>query len=231
MPQPDRSSRTRRTKNADPRQRGIPARMLNAMVSTPFTVLAWLLGAVALSILIEWLGILFWWDSDHAQRMLVQEAAYLNRLGEHSVAGFSPGELSDMGLEALNGLGLGDAAARARQSDSMVSVLLASAINILYLLTLRLTIVLMSITAFVLVGIVFFIDGLVERDIRKFCGGHESSTLYDLARPWLLPAFIASSIVYLTIPVSVNPAFIYAPALALLAVAVFVTASRFKKFL
>ena len=231
MSRTDQTSHAKYTKHANVRKKGIPARLFGAIISTPFTVLFWLIGAIVLSILIEWIGLLFWWNRDHAQQMLLQEAAYLNQVSANSVAGFSARDLSNIGVETLNALGLKNTYANAWHADSIISVLLASAINITYLLTLRLAIILMSIGAFLIVGTVFFIDGLVERDIRKFCGGHESSTLYDLARPWLLPAFIASSIIYLTLPISVNPAFIYAPALACLAVTVFVTASRFKKFL
>jgi integrating conjugative element membrane protein (TIGR03747 family) len=74
-------------------------------------------------------------------------------------------------------------------------------------------------------------DGLVQRDIRRWSGGRESSFVYHWAKKVLYPALILPWILYLAIPSSIHPNLIVLPFAILFAVSVRVMASMFKKYL
>ena len=103
-------------------------------------------------------------------------------------------------------------------------------LNILLLLLVRLSIVACALPAFFLIALVAFVDGLTERDIRRWCGGLESSWIYHFAKPWIIPVFIFGAAIYLTLPVSVNPVLVFAPAMAVTGLAVYIASSKFKLY-
>lgn len=93
----------------------------------------------------------------------------------------------------------------------------------------RLVILNLAVPLFAMAALVGFIDGLVQRDIRKFGADRESSYFYHKARGTLLPlAFLPWSL-YLALPVSVSPLLVLLPCAALLALAVNLTTASFKK--
>ena len=75
------------------------------------------------------------------------------------------------------------------------------------------------------------VDGLVQRDLRRWGGGRESSFVYHYAKKAALPLVVTSWVVYLALPFSLHPGFIVLPFAVLFALSVAVTASTFKKYL
>jgi len=75
------------------------------------------------------------------------------------------------------------------------------------------------------------VDGLVQRNVRKCCGGRESATTYHTSKRLFKPAIAWISMVYLCIPVSVNPYWVYSGFLLVLPVLLYLLTSRFKKYL
>jgi integrating conjugative element membrane protein (TIGR03747 family) len=114
---------------------------------------------------------------------------------------------------------------------SYVGIGVQSTINVIFLFCVRLAICVSAITGFLIVGVLAFMDGLTEREIRKNCGGHESALLYHHAKKWLAPSFFLALGFYLTIPFSIHPTVIFLPAMAITGFIIFTTASKFKKFL
>ncbi len=95
----------------------------------------------------------------------------------------------------------------------------------------RLAVLTLAIPAFVLLAMLGLIDGLVQRDIRRWSGGRESSFVYHWAKKVLYPSLILPWIIYLAMPVSVHPNLIVLPFAVLFAVSVTVMASTFKKYI
>jgi integrating conjugative element membrane protein (TIGR03747 family) len=74
------------------------------------------------------------------------------------------------------------------------------------------------------------VDGLVERDLRRWGGGRESSTVYELAKSAIGPTAIGAWMIYLGMPVSVDPSYVIVPFVFLFGFSVRVTTDRLKKY-
>ena len=97
--------------------------------------------------------------------------------------------------------------------------------------SLRLAILTLAMPVFVLFSLVALVDGLVQRDLRRWGGGRESSFVYHYAKKAALPLVVITWVVYLALPFSLHPTFIVLPFATVFALAVAVTASTFKKYL
>lgn len=93
-------------------------------------------------------------------------------------------------------------------------------------------IMLLAIPIFIVLMAVATVDGLVQRYVRKACGGHESAALYHRAKLYgmkLLPPFAA--VIFLCVPVSFDPAWVFVPTAVLSALLLRVQATYYKKYL
>ena len=95
----------------------------------------------------------------------------------------------------------------------------------------RLMIIVLTSPLFIMAGIVGLIDGLVQRDLRRFGVGRESAFKYHHAKRTVAPIMFIAWIVYLSIPFSIHPNLILIPAALLFGVMISLTASNFKKYL
>jgi integrating conjugative element membrane protein (TIGR03747 family) len=78
----------------------------------------------------------------------------------------------------------------------------------------------------------FGVDGLVQRYIRRACGGHESASIYHRAKLYgvkLMPPFAA--VIFLCSPVAFDPAWLLIPVTLFSAVLLRVQATYYKKYL
>lgn len=100
------------------------------------------------------------------------------------------------------------------------------------LFALKVGLFLVSALLFGLLLIAAGIDGLVERAIRRACGGHESSAIYHRAKKYglrLLPPFAA--MIFFCSPVPFDPAWIFVPVAVSSAVLLRYQATYYKKYL
>ena len=95
----------------------------------------------------------------------------------------------------------------------------------------RLCVLSLMIPLLLMAMFVGLVDGLVRRDLRRFESGRESGFVYHRAKATLIPLLVLPWVIYLTLPVSVNPLFVLPPSAVLLGVAVDVVAGSFKKYL
>lgn len=96
----------------------------------------------------------------------------------------------------------------------------------------RLSVAVFAVPAFCLAMLVGFVDGLVKRDLRKWCGGRESSFVYHHAKNytgWFLTGGFA---LYLAWPFhGFNPTYMVLVFTVLVAISLSVTVAAFKKYL
>jgi integrating conjugative element membrane protein (TIGR03747 family) len=95
----------------------------------------------------------------------------------------------------------------------------------------RLAILTLAMPIFLLFSLVALVDGLVQRDLRRWGGGRESSFVYHYAKKAALPLVVLTWVTYLALPFSLHPTFVILPFATLFALTVAVTASTFKKYL
>jgi integrating conjugative element membrane protein (TIGR03747 family) len=210
--------------------------MLGSTLSQIASLLSWFLFAIFISILIEWIGMLAgWWDKTHARHMLTEEIGYLSHIDQNQLLKLHPAQLAGQAItwvnEAYSFIGIPKALSILSQYMGWLAIALSSAIDITYTLVIRLAVVLLALPAFILWGLLGLVDGLVARDIRKACGGVESSFVYHRVKGWMKPAIGLSSGLYLTLPFSINPALFFIVPQLLFFTFVYYTASTFKKFI
>lgn len=100
------------------------------------------------------------------------------------------------------------------------------------LFTLKFGLFLVSALLFGLLLLAAGVDGLVERAIRRACGGHESSAIYHRAKKYglrLLPPF--SAMIFFCSPVAFDPAWLFVPVAVISAVLLRFQATYYKKYL
>ena len=112
-----------------------------------------------------------------------------------------------------------------------ISEFVIAMMQVTQLFAVRLAIITLAMPVFLLFSMVALVDGLVQRDLRRWGGGRESSFVYHYAKKMALPLVILSWVIYLSLPFSLHPGWVILPFATLFALAVAVTASTFKKYL
>ena len=236
------------------RQQGLIA----GLITLPFRLFGVLVGSLMLCILIECIGMHFFWPEQgwrHAQGMLNYELSQVSEHFTQSVLVQEPGrsarllvEWAYQGLFVKTGLldWIRDAAAQSRAGAKsqaqdfryyigqlyvhVESYLIASAYTVLVFLV-RLLVLVLTLPLFLMAAFTGLVDGLVRRDVRGFGAGRESGFVYHRARASLMPLAVLPWVTYLALPISVHPLLILLPSAAQLGVAVCIASATFKKYL
>ncbi|MAE91064.1 MAG: TIGR03747 family integrating conjugative element membrane protein [Pelagibaca sp.] len=221
-----------------------------------FKVIGLLLFSALMSIIIEWIGMVFFYPEqgytgyEHAEEMMRKEISYLgSSLDGDSLNGEAVQAASGKVTDVVNFLfidsGIVDMLTSAKTPEAndgkfvrLVKGLIAeyynyfmAAIYILIMFLIRLSILVLSIPAFFLFGLVGVSDGLMQRDLRRWCGGNESGYIYHWAKRFAMPILIMAWVIYLAIPSSIHPNFIITPFAVLFGLVLMVMTSKFKKYL
>ena len=215
--------------------------------------LRWLVLSLLVSILMEWIGMTLWWPDagvEHSRAMLRAEIGYLDRNIGRSLISDTPASFAATFAEntryflfELTGVErLTQTLARpARRTSGLrmhlmrlyrhIAPFVGAAMTIVQVFAVRLAVLLLATPAFALFGLVGLVDGLVRRDLRRWGGGRESSYLYHHAKGSIWRMVLVAWVIYLALPVSVNPVLILLPSAALFAISIGITAGTFKKYL
>lgn len=229
-------------------QRGLLARTLGRLIQ----ITALLILSLFFSISAEWIGMAFFWPeqgADHSRSMLDTELDHLEDFQRQALID-QPAHFARRTANAFHNLlyrktglesGLIWLAAAPTKSGRWhrwrirayraVADYMIAAMTITQVFAVRLCVLLLSIPAYLLLGLVALVDGLAERDLRRWGGGRESSFVYHWALRLVAPALVAPWILYLSIPVSIHPNWVVLPFAVLFALLVAVVSSTFKKYL
>lgn len=231
-------------------QQGLIARI----ITLPFRFFGVMVGALMLSILVEWVCISLLWPEQgwhHAKEMMHFELSQLSTEFTRSAFMQEPGRTAQALVEEAYQwifvkTGLIENIRNASHRISTVArdfsyylgmvyvyledYLIAAAYTVLVFL-LRLLVLFLSLPLFLLSAFVGLVDGLVRRDLRRFNAGRESGFIYHRARASLMPLAVLPWVIYLALPVSIPPLLILLPCALLLGLAMNITAGSFKKHL
>ncbi len=229
------------------------ARETPGLIGAVLRLIFWLIVSLLFSILIEWIGMTFWWDDEgaaHSRGMLTTEIGYLSgdlrRTALVSDTAAYARAFADTSYEWLwQRTGLARAIRRAANPPDAASALqqgiynlysavadyVVAAATITQVFAVRVAVLTLAMPAFAMASLVGAIDGLARRDLRRWGGGRESSFLYHHAKRWIWPTFITAWVVYLSLPFSLHPALAVLPFAAGVGLLVAVTTSSFKKYL
>lgn len=231
--------------------------MVGKTIAFPFKILGVLLSSLVAGILIEWIGLYFWWPDagwHHAQAMMHNELDWISSNFTQSVIVQQPGKTvtwlvsqaydwifqktgivdtihswsAQAHAQSQSGSGLGKYIASAVVNIEDIGL---AAVYTTLTFIVRLLILVLTIPLFLLAVFVGLVDGLVRRDLRRFGAGLESGFVYHRARSMIKPLAVAPWILYLSLPISISPILVLLPCAALLGVVVSVTVGSFKKYL
>ncbi|QYY80565.1 TIGR03747 family integrating conjugative element membrane protein [Pseudomonas germanica] len=226
--------------------------LIISVIGLVLRIIGLLIASLLFSILIEFAGLLLFWGDlgwRHSQAMLANELGWLSEHFKSSLILQQPGQTIVQWLDFLNQwllvkTGFADFARQARVSSqgngfwSWINQLYVSiedfvmaAVYVAFTFVVRLTILVLATPLFLMVMFTGFVDGLMRRDLRKFGAGRESSFVYHRAKRAMTPLLLVPWIVYLSLPVSLNPLVIFIPSAAMLGVTTAITATTFKKYL
>lgn len=217
---------------------------INILFSLPgvlFTCCLYVLGSILIGIIIEFVGMTFFWEKDHAEQILRTEFAYLGDNFSTTIFGVSAEEAALRVINALNSYVRGST-----ETDPTIGMLIIrgveslgqelvpytnAAIYVTMITCVRVIIIILSIGMFLIVGIAACVDGLYQRELRKVGGDDEHGDVYHYAKSWSYRVIILSPVIYLAWPSAINPNFILLPALMLFFWAIYLTFFKYKKVL
>ncbi|WP_020406858.1 TIGR03747 family integrating conjugative element membrane protein [Hahella ganghwensis] len=228
------------------------ASAIQTLLGLPSILFSVLFISLLTSIVIELVGMTFIWSDqgvNHSKEMLELEMSYLADNGQETLYGLSPLHVGDKVSQQVNelyeGIGLIQLLEKLEsplngQSSLMdnfkvlywsIRDYVIASLTITKLFFIKLVVVLFSLPVFLLSGVGALVDGLVQRDLRKFGGGNESAFIYHKIKPVIFPCVSLAIAVYLGLPVSLHPNFVFVPAASFSALAIYLTATTFKKHL
>ncbi|HAU6733017.1 TPA: TIGR03747 family integrating conjugative element membrane protein [Salmonella enterica subsp. enterica serovar Elisabethville] len=224
----------------------------------PWHVVGILLASLLFSLLIEYVGLIFWWPEQgslHARQMMETELGYLSSNFTRSLFVSAPAETAmawinlgyhwvfvDSGFTGFISQGVtpgGYANTVLTQEISAAGQwllthlrdFLQATVYITVVFVVRVSILVLSVPLFVMVVMVAMVEGLSRRDLRRYGAGYESSFLYHHAKRFIRPSLIYPCMLYLSWPTAIYPNLMLLPAALLLGASVTVLMSTFKKYL
>ena len=204
------------------------------VVSGLLKTILWLVFAAMISVVIELILMTFVWPElgvRHSATMLQQERVYLAKAAD-AVPLFKSHEavLRSSSAWTERGIYWTGLAFLGQWQLGAATEYVSAAINTLGVFIHRVFVLLLATPAFFIFGAVGLVRGLVARELRKWCGGRETSGTYHLALRALPDVTLGLWVIYLAMPVSINPFFIVGPVVVLFAFVLQQLAYRFKKY-
>lgn len=228
--------------------RSTPRQFSTGVLGFLIKALFWLMFSLLISIVIEWAGMTWWWPEQGAQHsidMYERELRYLAFDLDSSLVFSDTAELAASTAGFVQGLwersgALGAIAwmaevpspdATFRQIAHGLHGYATATVFITMVFSVRLAILTLAMPVFALFALVALVDGLVERDLRRFSAGRESAYVFHLAKAATAPMLVMTWAIYLSMPFSIHPSIVILPFAVLFAIFVRVTAGSFKKYL
>lgn len=194
-----------------------------------------LLAALVVSIVVEWIGMALWWPSEgveHSQRMIDTEMQYLDQVYEsQSVLSNFIDALMMWMIHSVNHIvSWSQLESIATASIDIARIGAISAINVIHVFGLRLMVLILSIPTFLIFGLAGLVRGMVNRELRRWGAGRESSGMFHLYKSIMPASFLGVWFLYLSMPISVNPFLLIGPSALFFAFVVSGAIYRFKKY-
>ncbi|MGQ9444976.1 TIGR03747 family integrating conjugative element membrane protein [[Pasteurella] aerogenes] len=204
-----------------------------------------LLGSVIFSLLIEWICIAFVWPEQgylHSKNVMMEEFGWFSREFQYSLIYSYPVAFAEQSITFIHQwlfvkTGIQSWLNSPNHSDLSIFIFhylrdyVEASLYVIITFIIRLIIIVLTSPLFLLAAIVGFVDGLVQRDLRRFGVGRESAFKYHHAKKAVFPVMIVAWVIYLSIPFSVHPNLVLIPAALLFGLMISFTSSNFKKYL
>ncbi|HCM1931018.1 TPA: TIGR03747 family integrating conjugative element membrane protein [Salmonella enterica subsp. salamae serovar 51:c:-] len=219
-----------------------PARrpgLLGWIALLPGVLAGFCLGAWMLAIALEWLGKAFFWRNacaSHSEQVLQATWQWWRSSAGAPVwlvenLAFVSDTLQKGSAALVHSLNGQSGLFWTETVTTVIRCALLSAGNVTLTFLLRLAILLQALPLFVLTITIGLVDGLVRRDLRRFGADHESGFVYHHAKRVIGSSLAATGLVWLTVPIILEPEYVFMPGAVLIGVAGSVATGAFKKHL
>lgn len=227
--------------------------LFGSTVEMFFKMFGLLIFSLFVSIIIEWVGMYFYYPDAgyrHAEMLMQKEMSYLQGSasgnGQNNQFINSATQKVSLIIDTIfiksGALESIEKLKEKNSSDGKIVTtfkavaalgydFIMASVFIICMFLVRLTILILSLPIFVLFGLVGMSDGLMQRDLRRWCGGRESGYIYHWAKKFSFPTLMLVWFIYLSIPNSVHPNYIILPGAILFGMVLMVMSSKFKKYL
>ena len=238
----------------DPRRRVVQEGLIAKSLTAVAKILQWLMLSLLFSILTEWVGMVLWWPDEgveHSRTMLAREISYLDSDFRRSIVTSDPARFAKQIAEntyhylfemthflafirwvspppRINEQGVRPTLHKIYRP---VAEFVIAMMQVIQVYSVRLAILVLAMPLFLMFSLVALVDGLVQRDLRRWSGGRESSYVYHYAKRAALPLVVLTWVIYLSLPFSVHPSLVVLPFAILFALTMAITASMFKKYI
>ncbi len=205
----------------------------------PFEVLKWIFYSLAGSIILEWiLMTVVWYEqgAKHSEQILANEWRYIKGAETQPVWGLKSPTVIAINLTTgmdywlLQWTGIEFIFTSIGKIGTLVQEYIIASLNVARIFLLRLAIAITSMPLFILFAFWGFIEGLIDRDLRKFGGDIEHGLLYHYGKYITKGVVITPIIIYLAVPVSLNPALLFIPFAMLIGWLMMLISSKFTKY-
>lgn len=193
---------------------------------TPMNIIGMLLVSLLFSVIVEFIGIAFFWPdqgAEHSRAVMLTESGYFAEGFTQSLllsspvvtvqswialgyqwffvnSGFTGWLQSLQTTTAGGGNGVTDELnAWCAWAVQIAYEYLMAMMYVSLVFLMRVTILVLSVPLFVLVAIVGIADGMVRRDLRRYGAAYESSFLYHHAKRVVKPAAYIPCVLYLSV--------------------------------
>ncbi|OOF53749.1 integrating conjugative element membrane protein [Rodentibacter genomosp. 2] len=212
----------------------------------PCKVIGTLIFSLLLSIVIEWVGIAFqYWEPPgylHSKLVMKNEFGWFSTEFQKSLLYSTPVEFVEWAILQTHHWLFVRTGIQAWLNDPSSSEwgawiyhylrdYVESALYVIITFIIRLMIIVLTSPLFLLAALVGIVDGLVQRDLRRFGVGRESAFKYHHAKRAIFPVMLVAWILYLSIPFSIHPNWILIPSAVFFGLTISFTLSNFKKHL
>lgn len=213
--------------------------LLGWIALLPGVLVGFCLGAWMLAIALEWLGDAFFWPNacaSHSEQVL--QATWQWWRGSAGAPVWLMQSLALISVKLQQGIAALVHSLNGQSElfwtgtvTTQIRCALLSAGNVTLTFLLRLGILLQALPLFALTIVIGLIDGLVRRDLRRFGAGHESGFVYHHARRMIGSSLAATGLVWLTVPVFLEPGVVLALGAMVTGIGISVAVGTFKKYL
>ena len=222
--------------NSPPTQ---PRSLLGRLFRWISNLVGTLIAACLLTVIIEWIGMTFFWADQGATRsaaVLRQDLAWLTAKKSNDFRLFPSApelaiKLSNRLYQGLVvGSGLEKGVLAAGRFSSLIGQYLQAGLNSIQTLLVRVAITITSLPLFFVFALWGALEGTVRRDLRRFGGDIERGMIYHWAKHVAGAVLILPIVLYLAWPDSINPVWIFMPFAAALGINMMAVSATFTKY-
>ncbi|MEA2079603.1 MAG: TIGR03747 family integrating conjugative element membrane protein, partial [Pseudomonadota bacterium] len=189
---------------ADPRRKVVQEGLISKSLTATAKIIQWFLLSLVFSIIVEWAGMVLWWPDeglDHSRAMLVKEIGYLDIDFKRSIVTSDPARFAKQFADntyhylfevtrfvdfirwvspqpTTHEQGL---RVTLHSIYHPIAEFVIAMMQVTQVFSVRMAILTLAMPIFLLFSLVALVDGLVQRDLRRWGGGRESSFVYHYA--------------------------------------------------